>query len=225
VQYTIVRTLQNLLIQKFRLQKSWVLNDMKFLYLGTNIIQNLLLCRNVFFHILLSCHCYCSCRWGETILWTAATPPAGLLFILMSMESHTGVISTGENRRTRRKTCPSATLSSIDPTWANPLWTLAFAMRGRRLTMAFRFSSLRTRCAVFLRQLLRHVCWTGCLITMRQALFFSSEMRTELHGTWKVWKWESSGIQRRVVSLEYTDVSEVRPATDYRPYDAGSTHL
>jgi hypothetical protein len=29
-------------------------------------------------------------------------------------------ILTGENRRTRRKTCPSATLSTINPTWIDP---------------------------------------------------------------------------------------------------------
>jgi hypothetical protein len=42
----------------------------------------------------------------------------------MSLESDGGMILTGENRRTRRKTCPSATLSSINPAWidtgANP---------------------------------------------------------------------------------------------------------
>jgi hypothetical protein len=27
---------------------------------------------------------------------------------------------TGENRRTRRKTCPSATLSTTNPTWTDP---------------------------------------------------------------------------------------------------------
>jgi hypothetical protein len=42
----------------------------------------------------------------------------------MSLESDGGIILTGENRRTRRKTCPSATLSTTNPTWtdqgANP---------------------------------------------------------------------------------------------------------
>jgi hypothetical protein len=33
----------------------------------------------------------------------------------MNMESHGGMIWTGENRRTRRKTCPSATLSTTNP--------------------------------------------------------------------------------------------------------------
>jgi len=37
----------------------------------------------------------------------------------MSMESHGGIILTGENRRTRRKTCPSATLSTTNPTWTD----------------------------------------------------------------------------------------------------------
>ena len=33
---------------------------------------------------------------------------------------------TGENRRTRRKTCPSATLSTTNPTWTDP------GLRGER---------------------------------------------------------------------------------------------
>jgi hypothetical protein len=37
----------------------------------------------------------------------------------MSLESDGGMILTGENRRTRRKTCPSATLST-NPTWIDP---------------------------------------------------------------------------------------------------------
>jgi hypothetical protein len=42
----------------------------------------------------------------------------------MSMENDGGMILTGENQRTRRKTCPSATLSTTNPIWidqgANP---------------------------------------------------------------------------------------------------------
>jgi hypothetical protein len=38
----------------------------------------------------------------------------------MSSESDGGMILTGKNRRTRRKTCPSATLSTINPTWSDP---------------------------------------------------------------------------------------------------------
>jgi hypothetical protein len=38
----------------------------------------------------------------------------------MTLESDGGMISTGENRRTRRKTCPSATLSTTNPTWIHP---------------------------------------------------------------------------------------------------------
>jgi hypothetical protein len=48
----------------------------------------------------------------------------------MSLESDGGMILTGENRRTRRETCPSATLSTTNPTWidqgANP------GLRGER---------------------------------------------------------------------------------------------
>jgi hypothetical protein len=38
----------------------------------------------------------------------------------MSVESDGGMILTGENRGTRRKTCPSATLSTTNPTWIDP---------------------------------------------------------------------------------------------------------
>jgi hypothetical protein len=37
----------------------------------------------------------------------------------MSLESDGGMILTGENRTTRRKTCPSATLSTTNPTWTD----------------------------------------------------------------------------------------------------------
>jgi hypothetical protein len=51
-------------------------------------------------------------------LWTSATniyivhPPDD-----MSLESQSRMILTGENWRTWRKTCPSATLSTTNPTW------------------------------------------------------------------------------------------------------------
>jgi hypothetical protein len=38
----------------------------------------------------------------------------------MSLESDGGMILTGENLRTRRKTCPSVTLSTTNPTWIEP---------------------------------------------------------------------------------------------------------
>jgi hypothetical protein len=37
----------------------------------------------------------------------------------MSMDNG-GMILTGENRRTRRKPCTSATLSNTNPTWMDP---------------------------------------------------------------------------------------------------------
>jgi len=40
--------------------------------------------------------------------------------IVVYMESHGGMILTGENRKTRRETCPSATLSTTNPTWTDP---------------------------------------------------------------------------------------------------------
>jgi hypothetical protein len=38
----------------------------------------------------------------------------------MSLENDGGMILTGESRRTRRKSCPSATLSTTNPTWTYP---------------------------------------------------------------------------------------------------------
>jgi hypothetical protein len=37
-----------------------------------------------------------------------------------SLESDGGMILTGENRRTRRKTCPIATFSTTNPIWIDP---------------------------------------------------------------------------------------------------------
>jgi hypothetical protein len=42
------------------------------------------------------------------------------LRLYMSTEGHSGMILTEETRRTRRKTCPSATLSTTNPTWIDP---------------------------------------------------------------------------------------------------------
>jgi hypothetical protein len=54
-------------------------------------------------------------------LWTAATSGhIGHPLNDMSFESDGGMILTGENRRTRRKTCPSVTLSTTNPTWIDP---------------------------------------------------------------------------------------------------------
>jgi hypothetical protein len=38
----------------------------------------------------------------------------------MSLDSDGGMILTGENRRTRRRTCSSAILSTTSPTWIDP---------------------------------------------------------------------------------------------------------
>jgi hypothetical protein len=48
--------------------------------------------------------------------------------------AHGGIILTRENRRTRRRTCPSATLSTTNPTGLTRARTRAAAVRGRRLT-------------------------------------------------------------------------------------------
>jgi hypothetical protein len=55
------------------------------------------------------------CRRGKTI--SELRPLTGILFIsmrYMSMESHDGTILTGDNRRTRSKTCTSATLTTTN---------------------------------------------------------------------------------------------------------------
>jgi hypothetical protein len=38
----------------------------------------------------------------------------------MSLESDGGMILKGENRKTRKRTCPNATLSTTNPTWIEP---------------------------------------------------------------------------------------------------------
>jgi hypothetical protein len=52
----------------------------------------------------------------------------------MSMENDGGMILTGENRRTRRETCPSATMSTTNPTWIDPVQTQDSVVTGWRLT-------------------------------------------------------------------------------------------
>jgi hypothetical protein len=51
-------------------------------------------------------------------------PSSCLLFIpqviYMSLDSHGGMILTGESRRTRRKTCRSATLYTTNPILTDP---------------------------------------------------------------------------------------------------------
>jgi hypothetical protein len=37
----------------------------------------------------------------------------------MTMESHGGMILTGENGRTQTKTCSTSTFSAINPTWTD----------------------------------------------------------------------------------------------------------
>jgi hypothetical protein len=61
-------------------------------------------------------------RWGGSdpsvdayLRWHITYSPHDI-----SLESDGGVIMTGENRRTQRKSCPSATLSTTNPTWIDP---------------------------------------------------------------------------------------------------------
>jgi hypothetical protein len=55
-------------------------------------------------------------------------------FTFLKTGAHGGMILTGENRRTRRKTCPSDTLSTTNPTGSTWARTQAAAVRGRWLT-------------------------------------------------------------------------------------------
>jgi hypothetical protein len=48
--------------------------------------------------------------------WACCLSPGS---IYMSMESYSGMILTGEDRKTRRKLCPSAALSTTNPTWTD----------------------------------------------------------------------------------------------------------
>jgi hypothetical protein len=74
------------------------------------------------YKFIIRCYCCCSCGWGEIMSLncghqrTYCSSPRWN----MSMESHDEIILTEENRRARRKTCPSATLSTINPTWTGP---------------------------------------------------------------------------------------------------------
>jgi hypothetical protein len=62
--------------------------------------------------------CFCSCR-GENISPNCCHQQAyySLPRWYMSMERHGGIIFTEEDRRTRRKTCPNATLSTTNLAW------------------------------------------------------------------------------------------------------------
>jgi hypothetical protein len=64
----------------------------------------------------------------------------------MSVESHGGMILTGETKELKRKTCPSATLYTTNPTWID------LGLRGERLAtnclshgMAFKGSLIGRR--------------------------------------------------------------------------------
>jgi hypothetical protein len=66
--------------------------------------------------------CSCPCRWSETMSLNCGHQLAycSSPSWYMSIESHGGMILTGENQRTWRKTCPSATLAFTNPTWTDP---------------------------------------------------------------------------------------------------------
>jgi hypothetical protein len=62
------------------------------------------------------------CRWSKTMCPNCGHQRAYCSSPrwYMRVEGHGGIMFTGENRRTRRKACPSATLSTTNPTRTDP---------------------------------------------------------------------------------------------------------
>jgi hypothetical protein len=76
-------------------------------------------------------------RWGETVSLELCPLTGPLSIPQMTHEwiwSSGGMILTGENRRTRRKSCPGATLCITNPTWTDlavrSRWLTAWASHG-----------------------------------------------------------------------------------------------
>jgi hypothetical protein len=67
------------------------------------------------------CSGSCSYRWCETMSLNCSHQQACCSSPrwYLSIESHGGMILTGENWRTQRETCPSATLSTTNPIWSD----------------------------------------------------------------------------------------------------------
>jgi hypothetical protein len=70
----------------------------------------------------ITCCCCCSCRWVKSVSLNCGHQQAYCSCPRwhMSMERHGGMIRTEEIRRNRRTACPSATLSTTNPTWTDP---------------------------------------------------------------------------------------------------------
>jgi hypothetical protein len=64
----------------------------------------------------------CLCRWGVTVSQNCGQQYAycSSPTFYMSVESYDGMILTVEALITRRRNCPSATLSTTNPTWIEP---------------------------------------------------------------------------------------------------------
>jgi hypothetical protein len=74
-------------------------------------------------------------RWGWVKRWMNEWMNERTIFFnFRKSEAHDEMILTGENRRTGRKPCPSATLSTTNPTGLTRARTLAAAVRDRRIT-------------------------------------------------------------------------------------------
>jgi hypothetical protein len=63
---------------------------------------------------------------ARLFLWSAASKGFVTIHPPDDMENHDRMILRGENQRTRRKTCPSATMPTTNPTWTDP------GLRGQR---------------------------------------------------------------------------------------------
>jgi hypothetical protein len=96
---------------------------------------------------LLSKFNCCLCPCGETLSLSCSHQQASCLCSrwYMNMESYGGMILAVENWRTVRKTCPSAILSTINPTWA---WTRASTEAGDWLPVPWHWPS-EVKCHMF----------------------------------------------------------------------------
>jgi hypothetical protein len=71
-------------------------------------------------------------KWmGEWMKWMSER---NFFFLIFGNVDTTVEWYWRENRRTRRKTCPSATLSTANPTGLTQVWTRAATVKGRRQT-------------------------------------------------------------------------------------------
>jgi hypothetical protein len=96
------------------------------------------LCTHTTYRINSTCclsYC-CSCQWTQNMSLNCVHRRSYLLTSrwYMCIESHCWMISTRKNKTTRRKTCPSSTLSTTNPDRLTLARTWSSALRGQPLT-------------------------------------------------------------------------------------------